>query len=154
MSGSALRETVGFLAVVAGLVFVGLELRQNTAIARAATRQALTEQSLESIMALATDDELGGQLDQWLWGDDRHTDACADGLHQACRWVRGQVRILENAFLQFQEGLIDESVFLSYGWRNNPLVLSPHFAPWWQAIRSSYHPDFLDAFEAEYDLVP
>ena len=144
MSGSALRETVGFLAVVAGLVFVGLELRQNTAIARAATRQALTQQSLEALVAVATDAELGSQLDQWLWGDDGHTDTCADNLHQVCRWVRGQARILENAFLQFQEGLIDESVFLSYGWRNNTVFLSPHFAPWWRAIRSAYHPDFVE----------
>jgi len=154
MSGNALRETVGFLAVVAGLVFVGLEIRQNTAIARAETRQALTEQSLESINALSTNEELGRQLDLWLWGDDGHTDACADGLHQVCRWVRGQVRILENAFLQYEEGLIDESVFLSYGWQDSPLIRSPHFAPWWRAIRSSYHPDFVDALEAEYDLAP
>jgi len=40
MSGSELRETVGLLAVVASLVFVGVEIRQNTAAdQREAARQ-------------------------------------------------------------------------------------------------------------------
>jgi hypothetical protein len=40
MSGKAARETLGFLAVVAGLVFVGLRIQQSNVQARAATRQA------------------------------------------------------------------------------------------------------------------
>lgn len=40
MSGSDLRETVGLLAVVASMVFVGVEIRQNTAAdQREAARQ-------------------------------------------------------------------------------------------------------------------
>ncbi len=35
MSGKAIRETLGFLAVVASMVFVGMEIRQNTVIAHA-----------------------------------------------------------------------------------------------------------------------
>ena len=41
MSGKAIRETLGFLALVAGLAFVGLEIRQNNMLAEAATYQAL-----------------------------------------------------------------------------------------------------------------
>ncbi len=33
MSGKNFRETVGLLLVVASLVFVGLEIRQNTLVA-------------------------------------------------------------------------------------------------------------------------
>ncbi len=40
MSGKAIRESLGFLAVVASMVLVGLEIRQNTTVARAATRLA------------------------------------------------------------------------------------------------------------------
>lgn len=39
MSGEALRETLGFIGVVASLVFVGIEIRQNTIVARAAAYQ-------------------------------------------------------------------------------------------------------------------
>jgi hypothetical protein len=41
MSGKAVRETLGFLVVVAGLVFVGLEIQQNTAIARGQLHRAV-----------------------------------------------------------------------------------------------------------------
>ncbi len=34
MSGKAIRETLGFLAVVASMVFVGMEIRQNTTALR------------------------------------------------------------------------------------------------------------------------
>ena len=39
MSGKVVRETLGFLGVVASLMFVGLEIRQNTAVARGQARQ-------------------------------------------------------------------------------------------------------------------
>jgi len=154
MSGSTVRETLGFISVVAGLVFVGVEIHQNTAIARAATRQALSASSSEFVLVAATNDELGRQIDKWLFGEEGHTEACPDDLHQACRWIRAQLRLQENVFLQFREGLIDESVFYSYGWRDNATFESPYFAPWWRAIRTTYHPDFVAAFEAEYGLAP
>ena len=154
MSWSAVRETLGFVSVVAGLLFVGVEIHQNTAIARAATRQALSTSYSDYVLAAATNGELGDQIDRWVWGEDGHSEACPDDLHQACRWIRAQVRVQENAFLQFQEGLIDESVFYSYGWQDNISFESPYFANWWKVIRSTYNPDFVAAFEAEYGLEP
>jgi hypothetical protein len=44
MSGKAVREILGFLAVVAGLVFVGMEIRQNSLSVQAATYQDLIVQ--------------------------------------------------------------------------------------------------------------
>ena len=41
MSGSALRETVGLVGVIASLVFVGWEIHQNTQQARAAAYQEI-----------------------------------------------------------------------------------------------------------------
>ena len=50
MSGKAIRETLAALGVIASMVFVGLEIRQNTALARAATRHALTDSSLGPLL--------------------------------------------------------------------------------------------------------
>lgn len=47
MSRTELRETVGLVAVVASLVFVGLEIRQNTAVARGQARQNLADLNQE-----------------------------------------------------------------------------------------------------------
>ena len=64
MSGKAVRETLGFLAVVAGMVFVGIEIRQNTvaqeaqtAAQRAQTRQGLADAGRDFTLMLGTDPE-------------------------------------------------------------------------------------------------
>ena len=62
MSGKAIRETFGFLAVVASMVFVALEIDQNTASIRAQTRQQLSDANSELLIAMATSD-LG---DRWI----------------------------------------------------------------------------------------
>jgi hypothetical protein len=58
MSGKDIRETVGLLLVVASMVFVGLEIRQGTTVARAQSRQFLTENHREWAYTLATNPDL------------------------------------------------------------------------------------------------
>lgn len=50
-------EFVGVLGVLAGLVFVGFELQQNTAAIQAATSQGLLEQANQSNFLLATNSD-------------------------------------------------------------------------------------------------
>ena len=58
MSGKAIRETLAALGVIASMVFVGWEIRQNTAATRSATIQAITTESRESLSLLASDSTL------------------------------------------------------------------------------------------------
>ena len=51
-------DLAGAGAVLIGLVFVGLELRQNTQAVEAASLQNLTDASTEYLMLLASDVEL------------------------------------------------------------------------------------------------
>ena len=46
-SAKSLYETIGLVAVLLGLVFVGFEIRQNTQAVKGATIQGLAEMSLE-----------------------------------------------------------------------------------------------------------
>ena len=57
MSGKAMRETLGFLAVVAGLAFVGMEIRQNNTLAQAAQQNDIFDASREIELAVAADPE-------------------------------------------------------------------------------------------------
>ena len=51
-------EILAGAAVVASLVFVGLELRQNTAAVRAQTRQGLADQNTEFVSLISGTPEL------------------------------------------------------------------------------------------------
>jgi hypothetical protein len=152
MSGKALQETLGFLAVVAGLVFVGLELRQSNVQARAATRQALANASIEVILMRAADAELDRQAQ--AWGSAIEDDVLDCGQTRMCALVFALLRHHENVFIQVQEGVVDESALLSYGFTGGGYYLSPLFAQLWPSLRQLFDPGFVAAFEAEYDLAP
>lgn len=142
MSKQALRETVAFLGVVGSLLFVGLEIRQNNAIARAQTRQALTSEYREFWTALAFDENLAEIQGPALAG----TDSRASIL----QWVR--MRLLENVYHQYREGVIDESVFLGYGWAGDPEFKTDEFREWWIERRARFDPGFADEFERRQGL--
>ena len=58
-------ETIGVIGVIASLVFVGVEIRQNTQAVRGATYQSLTESSMELLFRISDDPALGEQIDAW-----------------------------------------------------------------------------------------
>ncbi len=55
MSGKAIRETLGFLAVVASMVFVGLEIQQNTRALRATAIQESTNVDRQQVQMFVMD---------------------------------------------------------------------------------------------------
>jgi hypothetical protein len=59
MSGKTIRETVGFIGVIASLIFVGLEVRQNTLASRAAAIQEATNVARQQMQMYITNPEVG-----------------------------------------------------------------------------------------------
>ena len=152
MSGKAVRDTLTALGVIASLVFVGLEIQQSNVQARAATRQALAEISINRSLTGTTDPELGQQGSAWLDAGEDETLDCR--TTRFCGFIFATLRFHENVFLQVQEGILDESAMLSYSYLEAPAYRSPFFAQFWPTTRRRFDPDFVAAFEAEYDLAP
>ena len=138
MSGKAIRETLGFLAVVASLVFVGLEIRQNTTVARAASRQALAETAITIFGGLYSDAGLNTQAFDWIEAEEGTEPNCRET--RFCMWMRALLRAHENVFLQVQEGVLDQSAFDSYGYTTVRAYQSPHLRAWWPTIRDYHDP--------------
>ena len=153
MSGKAVRETLAALGVIASLVFVGVEIRQNTQTARIAARQALMDHQLTLTQSVLEDEGLFAEMREWIETEPGTAPDLCPGA-RICTLVRRQLRFHENVFLQTQEGLIDESSFRSYSFEGQALYASPHLRSVWTSLRDLLHPDFVVAFEAEYDLAP
>ena len=51
-------ELIGFISVIASLVFVGMEISQNTTAVRGSTNQAISDQASELYLTIATDRNL------------------------------------------------------------------------------------------------
>lgn len=142
------REVLAGASVVASLLFVGLQVRQNTIAIRGETRQALAAGIRNWLLTVSTDDELS-DLMYTVQGGGEVTPA------DTFRLMNGYFalyRYHENVYLQVREGSLDESAFLSYGWSGNILYETP-FVRWhWGRVRHRFHPNFVAAMEAEYGL--
>ncbi len=111
MDAKSFVELFGAVAVLFGLIFVGLELRQNTAAVEAATLQDLTDASVDWITNIASDPDLTRLLLTQSAGLAELSDVERQQLHLLYRaqWFRFQ-----NAFLQWNRGTLDEDDWLIY----------------------------------------
>lgn len=151
MSGKDLRETLGVLAVVASLVFVGLEIRQNTAVARGQTRQELAALNQEWLILQSTDSTFNDIYRKyWIVEDSTLTEI---EIGRATWGMRLNLRRMENVYFQFKEGLVDESALRSYGFQvASALFRSPRFTEFWgtRDERRAYDPDFVKFLEERF----
>ena len=105
-------QLIGMLSVLAGLVFVGLEMQQNQRIALAAQQTARVEIFSEIVNSLT---ESGVQYHAGL-SPVEEFDPQLNVTHQLL-WI------FENDFLQYSLGLMDESI-----WQSKQRVMLGNFA--------------------------
>lgn len=141
------------LGVIASLLFVGLELQQNTAAMRAETRQGLADRNAETIYSVAENPELARA---WAlrWQRDTLAGQTLTMTDSAqANWAMwGMLRMVEHAYLQVEEGALPESSLNGYGFRANNNFETPQFASFWRGIRHRFDTRFVTALEAEYGL--
>lgn len=141
-----LLELVGAAAVLIGLVFVGLELRQNTAAMEAATLQNQTDGSTGFLLLIASDPELTR-----IWRDSiddtvemNELDFLRFFLVSRARWLR-----MQNAYLQWQRGTLnDEDWAFYHGLICTPGTTGPkRFSQSWGGHRVALSPRFVEYVE-------
>lgn len=139
---------------MASLVFVGLEVRQNTAATRGQTRQDLAALNQDWLTLLTADATFSGLFER-AW--ETEGDIAPSEEYRAEMMMVLNVRRLENVFFQYQEGLVDASALRSYGlqWLQERGRRNPRFVTWWEekGWRDAFHPKFVEFLEAS-DAAP
>lgn len=104
-------EVVGLSALVASLIFVGMEVRQAAVETRSSTVQELKHDWVDFNLAVATSPELA---DAWLlvWEQGRGVDARADRLFDG--WARALLHAWSNAYYQYTHGILDDVQWRAY----------------------------------------
>ncbi|MDE3004112.1 MAG: hypothetical protein OXU38_12730 [Gemmatimonadota bacterium] len=149
MGKKQLRESVGLLAVVLSLVFVGLEMRQNNTIARASAINELASNQRDLLLSIVTDGELSS-----VWADYLRNGVALDSFNARDRTrlsglQQALVINMENAFLQREMGLLPDALSGLYHFSGSPVFSSENFAAFWSNERYRYHPTFVAALEQE-----
>ena len=148
MSGNAVRETLGFLAVVAGLVFVGMEIRQNTQSVQSATVQALAEQSFDATALVLENESLRNAYYLAL----EEEPLSVDEQRELDIYYHAVMRIQQNRFYQAQLGVMDREILFGLGGRVSTYQMS-YFADFWERWRNDYPDDFRSFVEEQFDVI-
>ena len=104
-------DLAGGLAVLVGLIFVGLELSQNTAAVEAASLQNQTDASTDYLLLIASDEELARI---WLEAESdpgqlSEIDSLRYFLMSRARWLR-----MQNAYQQWRRGALTDADWSYY----------------------------------------
>jgi hypothetical protein len=143
-------ELITTLGVLVSLVFVGFEIRQNTAVARGQARTDLATLNQDWLMAMAADSALQRYFNvHWLEDDGELSRV---QVVQAQNAMIAMVRRLENAFLFFREGLIPEGALRSYGMRGPWFERSRFRNEFWPYFKDTFDPEFVAFAESEWRM--
>ncbi len=125
---AAVAEIIAAGAVILSLIYVGQQVRQNTAATAGATYQEVVRASNEYLLAIANDSALAAIITRG--NADPSSLNAEDGLRyfmiKRVFW-----RNMENAFVQHERGVLGDSEWATY---YNILCRSAGDATWpWQA---------------------
>ena len=149
-ASSKIQQLLSAGAVVVSLLFVGFEIRQNTAAQRAETRQGLADGSRDLILAIASDQALSEAYMLYFPrpGNERtHRELTTADTIQVGILMYGVLRNAENVYLQYREGVVDESVLATYAFEDTR-YRTEAFKTYWQQQAPFFDSAFVRAFEA------
>ena len=141
----AIGEIIGALAVLITLIYLSIQIRQNTRVARSTVRQAISESS----QTAASDVINNADVAKLFYGDINGEKV--EGLD----WFRLQARCwrdmhhYENVYFQATEGLFSSSEWAGYRRNIAALMVMPSYQEYWQHESSLYS----DSFQAEMSSI-
>ena len=142
---SNLGTFVSAIAVVASLIFVGVQLRQNTKAVRAAASQAHTAHWQAMLTPVIENEDVADIYRRGLSGMESLTD------NECVRFIvliGAMFRFAESARLQWLHGHLENGHWLNMERNLAALASQPGFKGYWALRRDWYEPDFQVWFEA------
>ena len=125
------------------MIFVGAEIRQNTNAVLGATLHAVSQQSLDLVMAGLDNPELRSAFAAAR--ENRLSPEQKDLLNW---FLSAKLRADENRFRQVELGILDASTFQQLS--NHMAYRVPQFAEYWALRGDNYAPDFQELVIREF----
>ncbi len=135
----SLGELIAAIATIATLVYLAIQIRQNTTSSRTATYQNIVSTGIELGITFARDESFADLFARGAAKPERLTPAEAIRLKGH---ISSVFRCYELVFHQFEQGAIDADVWA--GWRLN-MVRFLRLAAYreaWEQTRDEYPPRF------------
>ena len=135
-----LGELIGGIAVVASLIYLAIQIRQNTANVRSATLATNTEIWTSMLGQFAHPDF----NEAYLQGSMGNSDLQPKLFLQFYLMSRSIFVAFENQYYQYRKGTLDAEIYLGYERSLSNQILSfPGFQAYWRATSAEFSPDFV-----------
>jgi hypothetical protein len=141
LSLKGLVEISGMLGIIGSLIFVALEIRQNTNALRSATIQAIAELSYDSTMRLVDNSEL-----REARRASRSDSLNDDQRMQLDSFYSALMRIHQIRLVQANLGVLNMNDAMQIGGRAGS-YREAYFADYWARRRDNYPPEFQEYIE-------
>ena len=141
----SIGEFLGGLAVLVSLVYVALQIRQNTSSVRAAASASVAESLSRVTEILSVEPELGRI---WNQGFDDYDSLDSDARSRFNTILLTYMRRLENAFYQQSRGFLDPDHWQTTERMFARAMSSPGAARWWSGFKSGFSDRFVDFVES------
>ena len=132
-------EFVGALGVIASLVYLALQIRQNTRSTRTAMYQATTRDMFEAADLMARDADLNSI---WFEGIRDFDSLSREKKRRFASYMFSLLRRYDNAHHQTNAGMIDGDWWAGISETLEYTISNPGVQSWWKEGRALFRPDF------------
>ena len=147
---SAIGEAVGAIAVIASLVYLARQIRQNTRSLQAATYHSVVTALGDLTRPLTQDPEWAAA---WEASAEDWESADSDTRRRIVHFAFAAFRLFEDVHYQYQKGALEPKIWV--GWKRFILgyFRSPTIQAWWPLRAPVFSSDFKQFLEnSELDV--
>jgi hypothetical protein len=142
----SIGEFLGALGVIISLIYLAVQIRQNTRSLRASTQQAVLDTQSNFSMLLLHNDNVARVF---RVGIEDLGELSDDERIQLDTLLITAFRIFQNLYLQHESSMIEEELW--DGYRRNMLwyMRRPGVLDWWKSRKGLYSPAFVAFLQGE-----
>jgi hypothetical protein len=135
-------EITSAIAVVISLIYIGLEVSQNTVAVKANTHQSMIDYGREQSEILLTNETLADLVEK---GESNPAALTARERSQFYEFTTWRLATWESVFMNYEHGLVDEKVWRGWDGYYRLLTLDkPGYAEFWRDNRIAYYAPFME----------
>lgn len=144
----AIAELAGAIAVVASLIYVGFQLKRNTAAVRGERYNSISSVMIGMYSQWADSGRIPNLILKFVDQQARIDDFEPDDMIRVRLLFHLVFRLVENIFRQVQEGNLPASALEQLG--TNSWLSAPIAHDLWPLMKSNYADDFIDHIKLRY----
>ncbi len=139
-----LGEFVSGVAVIASLIYLAIQIRQNTQSVKSSTLATNTTNWSSMLVNMASDDK----SEAYLSGIMGKEDISAAHFLQFVQIARAMLISFETQYYQCQSGALDKDIYLGYQRAcTDQMLVFPGFQMVWEITREGFSPAFSELVE-------